>query len=132
MKFTIAIEPGNAKRAFGVAVVDLPGCFSAGNSIEEAMSNAVEAIELMVETMVDDGAPIPAARPIAEHRKNPDYKGWIWAVVDAPIEKFFGPAEKINITVPRRLLARIDEYARAHGATRSRFLADAARAAMQH
>jgi predicted RNase H-like HicB family nuclease len=30
MKFTIAIEPGTKKNAFGVAVPDLPGCFSAG------------------------------------------------------------------------------------------------------
>ncbi|MFZ9086382.1 MAG: type II toxin-antitoxin system HicB family antitoxin [Steroidobacteraceae bacterium] len=30
MKFTIAIEPGTSKSAFGVVVPDLPGCFSAG------------------------------------------------------------------------------------------------------
>jgi hypothetical protein len=42
--------------------------------------------------------------------------------VDVPIEKYFGPAEKINITVPASTLRRIDEYARKHGETRSGFL----------
>jgi hypothetical protein len=40
-------------------------------------------------------------------------------VVDAPVEKYFGPAEKINITVPQATLARIDSYAKAHGLSRS-------------
>jgi len=42
-----------------------------------------------------------------------------------------GKAEKINITIPRRLLVKIDEYAKSHGSTRSGFLAEAARAAMR-
>ncbi|WP_200237985.1 type II toxin-antitoxin system HicB family antitoxin [Lamprobacter modestohalophilus] len=37
----------------------------------------------------------------------------------------------VNITLPRRLLTKIDTYAKAHGATRSGFLADTARAAMR-
>jgi len=48
-----------------------------------------------------------------------------------PVERYFGPAEKLNITLPRLLLAKIDAYARAHGETRSGFLADAARMAMR-
>jgi predicted RNase H-like HicB family nuclease len=130
MKFTIAIEPGDDKHAFGVVVPDLPGCFSAGDTLDDAMSNAIEAIELMVETMIEDGRQIPAPQAIARHQKNPDYRNWIWAIVDAPVEKFFGPAEKINITVPQAILTRIDGYARSHGMSRSGFLVDAARRAM--
>jgi predicted RNase H-like HicB family nuclease len=37
MKFTIAIEAGTRKNAFGIAVPDLPGCFSAGDSVEESL-----------------------------------------------------------------------------------------------
>jgi len=48
-----------------------------------------------------------------------------------PVERYLGPAEKINITLPKLLLTRIDEYAKAHGATRSGFLAQAARQAMR-
>lgn len=47
------------------------------------------------------------------------------------MERHFGLAEKVNITLPRLLLAKIDEYARKHGETRSGFLAEAARVAMR-
>ena len=56
---------------------------------------------------------------------------WIWSKVEVPVERYFGPAEKVNITLPRLLLSRIDDYAKAHGSTRSGFLAQAARQAMR-
>lgn len=131
MKFIVAIEPGNAQHAFGVVVPDLPGCFSAGDTLDEALDNAKEAIELWCETVIEDGGMIPPTATLARHQANEDFAGWIWAVVDAPVERYLGPAEKINITLPRLLLARIDDYAKAHGATRSGFLAEAARQAMK-
>ncbi len=131
MKFVIAIEPGDATHAFGVVVPDLPGCFSAGDTLDEAIDRAREAIDFHCETLIEDGGEVPLARPLAEHQADPDFAGWIWAVVEVPVERYFGPAEKINITLPRLLLAKIDSYAKAHGATRSGFLAEAARAAMR-
>ncbi|MCE1249974.1 MAG: type II toxin-antitoxin system HicB family antitoxin [Comamonadaceae bacterium] len=131
MKFIIAIEPGTDTTAWGVVVPDLPGCFSAGDSMDEALENAREAIDLHVETLIEDGAAIPAPRPLAQHQADPAYAGWVWAVVEVPVEKYLGPAEKINITVPRLVLARIDEYAKSHGLSRSGFLVEAARSAMR-
>ncbi len=130
MRFIIAIEQGNDKTAFGVSVPDLPGCFSAGDTLDEAIDNAREAIDLFCQITIEDGCDIPKAKPLAEHQANPDFSGWIWAVVEVPVERYLGPAEKINITLPKLLLARIDEYAKSHGSTRSGFLAEAARAAM--
>ena len=46
MRYPIAIEPGNGDHAFGVVAPDLPGCFSAGDTLDEAIDNAKEAIEL--------------------------------------------------------------------------------------
>jgi predicted RNase H-like HicB family nuclease len=130
MKFPIAIEPGTDTTAWGVVVPDIPGCFSSGDTAEEAFSNAAEAIEAFCEILAEEGKDIPAPRPVGEWQNNPEYAGWVWALVDVDVSRFDGKAEKINITVPRRLLARIDDYARAHGATRSGFLVEAARAAM--
>jgi len=45
MRFPIVIEPGDEQHAFGVVVPDLPGCFSAGDTLDEAIDNAKEAIE---------------------------------------------------------------------------------------
>ena len=77
----------------------------------------------------------PAAGPIYLFVKEfpsrvPDLAGWIWAMVDVPVERYFGPAEKINITVPARVLVRIDDYAKRHGESRSGFLVRAAQVAM--
>jgi predicted RNase H-like HicB family nuclease len=130
MKFIIAIEPGTDTSAWGVAVPDLPGCFSAGDTLDEAMANARQAIDQHVEIMIEDGAPIPISRSLAVIQADPAYAGWVWAVVDVPVEKYLGPAEKINITVPRMVLTRIDEYAKSQGMSRSGFLVEAARAAM--
>lgn len=131
MKFPIAIEPATEKTAWGVVVPDLPGCFSAGDSAEDAFANAVEAIEAHCEILSDDGVDIPVPRPLVEWQSDPEFAGWVWALVEVDVSRFEGRAEKINITLPRRLLAKIDSYAKAHGATRSGFLAEAARAAMR-
>lgn len=131
MKFTIAIEPGTKKSAFGVVVPDLPGCFSAGDTVEEAFDNVREAIDAFCEILAEDNGELPKTRPMSEWQKDAQFKGWTWGVVEVPIEKYFGPAEKINITVPARVLKRIDEYARKHGETRSGFLVRAAEKAMQ-
>jgi hypothetical protein len=68
-------------------------------------------------------------KTLAEHQTDPDFAGWIWAVIEVSVERYFGPAEKLNITLPRLLLAKIDEYTSSHGETRSGFLAEAARMA---
>jgi predicted RNase H-like HicB family nuclease len=131
MKFTIAIESGTKKSAFGVVVPDLPGCFSAGDTVEEAFDNAREAIEVHGEILAEKGEDLPKARSMTEWQADREYKGWTWGIVDVPVERFFGPAEKINITVPGRLLKQIDDYAKRHGQTRSGFLAGAAVEAMR-
>jgi len=129
MKFTVVLHTDDGVR-YGVCVPDLPGCFSAGDDLDDAITSVQEAIDLHVETLILDGVDIPIRAPIATHQANPDYADGVWAMVDVPVEKYLGPAEKINITVPRLLLRRIDSYASAHGETRSGFLVQAARAAM--
>ena len=130
MKFLIAIEPGTESTAYGVVVPDLPGCFSAGDTLEQAFDNAREAIEAHCEVIVGEGEDMPQPASMAQHQADPDLAGWIWAMVEVPVERYFGPAEKINITVPARVLARIDDYARRHGESRSGFLVRAAQVAM--
>ena len=74
---------------------------------------------------------VPRPKPMSDWQADREYKGWTWGIVEVPVERFFGPAEKINITVPGRLLKQIDEHARAHGETRSGFLTKAALEAMR-
>ncbi|MDY0391503.1 type II toxin-antitoxin system HicB family antitoxin [Desulfobulbus oligotrophicus] len=130
MRFPVVLHTDDGIH-FGVTVPDLPGCFSGGDTFDEALDSVLEAIDLHLEGVVEEGGEIPVPRPIADHQSNPDFANGVWAVVDVNVSRFEGKAEKINITLPRRLLAKIDSYAQAHGKTRSGFLADAARSAMR-
>ena len=124
MKYPIAIEPGNATTAWGVVVPDLPGCFSAADSgIDEAISNAQEAIELWIETALDLGQTIPAPSSIPVLQKKPEFKGWVWAVAAIDPALMSDDIERVNITLPKRVLARLDAKAKAFGQTRSGYIA---------
>ena len=126
MYYPIAIEPGNASQAFGVVVPDLPGCFSAGDTLDEAMENAKEAVALWVETAIDQDQPIPRPSTVDVLQADPEYAGWVWALIDVDPALIDDKAERVNITVPRRILSRIDRYASSHGETRSGLLVRAA------
>ncbi|MFO1351878.1 MAG: type II toxin-antitoxin system HicB family antitoxin [Gammaproteobacteria bacterium] len=82
MRYPIAIEAGDATHAYGVVVPDLPGCFSAGDTLDEAIDKAPEAISLWLDDLIERGGQPPKPQPIEEHRKNPEFKDWIWAVVE--------------------------------------------------
>ena len=130
MRFPVVFHTDDGVH-FGVTVPDLPGCFSGGDTFDEALDSVIEAIDLHLEGIIEEGGELPAPRPISYHRGNPDFADGIWAVVNVNVSRFEGKAEKINITLPRRLLAKIDSYAQAQGKTRSGFLADAARSVMR-
>ncbi len=69
--FTAIIEAGG-KSGYGVYFPDLPGCVSAGDTIEEAARNAEEALSLHLRGIVEDGEDIPAATvPEKTFRRRP-------------------------------------------------------------
>lgn len=123
MRFPIAIEAGDKKHAWGVTVPDLPGCFSAGDTLEEAMDQTREAILLHVEGLLDDEQSIPTPQAIEIYRNKREYKGRIWALVDVDLSQLEDVTERINITLPRRVLNKLDAAARAAGETRSGYIA---------
>ncbi len=126
MRYPIAIEPGTATTAWGVVVPDLPGCFSAGDTMDEAVINASEAITGWIEAVLDDGGDIPMPDAIDVHRAKREFKGWIWALSEVDASVLSDKAERINITLPARVLRRVDETAGRLRESRSGFLARAA------
>ena len=129
MRFALALHSDN-KQSYGVTVPDLPGCFSAGDSLDSAVENAREAIDGHCEALAESGADIPTPQPLAIHQHRRQYADAIWVLVDVDISAYLGHAEKINITVPARILHRIDRYVRTRGLSRSGFLTQAAVSAM--
>ncbi len=67
----IAIVDGKPG-VFGVVIPDLPGCTSGGRTVEAALRNADEAINLWVEDAHADGETIPEPRSVEELRADPD------------------------------------------------------------
>ena len=124
MYYPVAIEPGTDTEAFGVVVPDLPGCFSAGDTLEEAMAMTEEAIVAWIETAIDAGQDIPQPSSIEALRKaHKEWKGWTWAVVKIDPAALDDTLERVNISLPRRVLRRLDALAGATGETRSGFIA---------
>ncbi len=127
MKYPIAIELGNNTTAWGVVVPDLPGCFSAADSgIDEAIENAEQAIELWIETALDMGQNIPTPSSISDLQKNSDYKDWVWAVASIDPAVLSDEIERVNISLPKRVLARLDAKAKEFGESRSGYIAQLA------
>jgi len=124
MRYPIAIEPGSDTTAWGVVVPDLPGCFSGGDTLEEAMIQAEEAITGWIEVALDAGQAIPTPSPIEALRAaHPDFAGWLWALVKVDPAMLDDTLERVNISLPRRVLHRLDARARSSGETRSGFIA---------
>jgi predicted RNase H-like HicB family nuclease len=130
MRYPIVIERGDETHAYGVIVPDLPGCFSAGDTVDEAIANAEEAILLFLEDITEEkGAPPPASR-IEDLQAQDSFAGMAWAIVPIDIAKLSTKAHRVNITLPDRLLESIDAYAVKQGESRSGFLQRAAIEAM--
>ena len=111
---------------YGVTVPDLPGCFTAGDTVDDAIVQATEAIECHIEGLVLDGETVLIPRNIEFRQKNPDYVDGVWALVSVTLDKIPGESRRVNITVHELLLALIDQHAKQHGETRSKFIAQAA------
>lgn len=121
MRFPVVIHK-DEESAYGVTVPDLPGCFSAGDTLEEALASSQEAILGHVEVLLMDGHAVPKQKPIEEHRANEDFTDGVWALVDADVSQLSGKRVRVNITLPERVLAIVDEAAKREGETRSGFL----------
>lgn len=89
MKFLIAVVPGDSNHTYGVVVPDLPGCFSVGDTLDNAIDNAKEAIDQHCELLGEAGDNLQPPMELTAHKINPDFAGCIWAVVEVPIEKYF-------------------------------------------
>ncbi|MEO5640889.1 MAG: type II toxin-antitoxin system HicB family antitoxin [Sphingomicrobium sp.] len=123
MRYPVAIEAGSDTSAFGIVVPDLPGCFSAGDTLDEAMSGAEEAVAAWLDAALDAGMAIPAPSSLDSLCLDPHYAGWSFAVVSLDPALLDDSSERVNITLPRRVLKRLDALARAAGETRSGYIA---------
>ena len=87
MLYPIAISMGDDEHAWGVEVPDVPGCFSAGEDLEDAIAMVQQAIDGHFEMLIEDGAPLPSANSVALHTTNPKYAGCTWVLLEINLDK---------------------------------------------
>ncbi len=122
----IVVYPAIVEQAGGgysVFFPDLPGCVSAGRTLDEAVINAEEALSGHILVSARHGEELSAPTPLDRIERDPEVEEVARILVRA--EKP-GKAVRLNITLDEGLVAAIDRVAK----NRSGFLADAARAAL--
>jgi predicted RNase H-like HicB family nuclease len=121
----VAIVHKEPTSAFGVSFPDLPGCVSAGETLDEALVNAQEALEGHIEVSAELGealAPPRTKAAVTRALTEEDRKDLVGVhVVEVKLTR-----KRINISVDATELALIDRAATAARKTRSQFLMDAA------
>jgi len=127
MKFPVVLHK-DADSDYGVTVPDVPGCFTAGATVSEALENVQEALALHLEGLIADDQNLPQAQEVDIHLANPNFAGGVWAVVDFDLTPYLGKSVRFNASLPEHLLNRIDEKVQKDHryASRSGFLATAA------
>ena len=113
---------------FGVSFPDFPGVVTAGKSLDEARALAEEALAFHVEGLVADGDAIAAPSTLEEVRADAENRDGV--VILVAVKTQAPKAVRVNVTLPEDVLEQIDRFAEAHGFTRSGFLTQAAKRAM--
>ena len=122
------IYPAIIERAgegFSVFFPDLPGCTSAGRTLQEAALNAEEALAGHLVEAAHYGDKVSAPGDLAALAVDPDVEEVARLLVRAELP---GKTVRLNITLDEGLVAAIDKVAR----NRSGFLAEAAREKLAH
>ena len=112
---------------YGVSCPNVPGCITAGATLDEARSMAEEALAFHIEGLEADGEPIPQPSGldgVMAEATNRDGVA-ILVAVEPKVRTI-----RVNVTLPEDALRAIDSYAERHGYTRSGFLVSAARRVM--
>ena len=71
----IALVHKDEGTSYGVSFPDVPGCISAGDTFEQAVANAAEALAGHLALMKADGDAIPAPRSFEQLRRDPVFAG---------------------------------------------------------
>lgn len=121
MLFPVVVHK-EPRSAFGVTIPDLPGCITAGGTLDAALRNVQEAVEAYLHAETD----VPVPSPLDRWARDPEFADGIFALVDVNLDFMADETVRVNITAKRSALAVIDRAVRARGEDRSEFLIRAA------
>ena len=112
-------DPGSA---YGVQFPEVPGCYSAADSFDDIVPNAIEALSLFFE----DGEPAPprGIEAVREEVAGSIAEGAVLMMI--PYVRDRKRVVRVNLSLEKGFVDTLDEAARMRGMTRSAFVQKAA------
>ncbi len=123
MAYIAILKPENGRVT--VLFPDLPGCGTVGDTLDEALLLASEALGGHVECLREVGGTVPDPRPLSQVRAETVDPTVTLAAI--PLIEDRGTARRVNVSFDPGLLEAIDAAAKSRKMTRSAFLSSAAR-----
>ena len=120
MRYTVLID--GEPSAYGVVFPDLPGCTAMGDTIEEALSDAGEALRDWMATFTANGSAPPEPRTAAAIVADPEFAEDLRAgaqLASVALVRTSGKPARANMTLDEGVLAAIDAAAGRRKVTRS-------------
>ena len=100
LTYLAVLEPSGEK-SYSLYFPDMPGCYSDGKNLEDALKNAKDALELHYYGMVKDGEEVPKSTGKVSKE---DAEGCVVCPVtiypDVVVEKYNNKKVKTNCTLP--------------------------------
>ena len=128
MKTYIARVYKDPHSAFGVSLPDLPGCYGAGESYDEALENAKISLREYAQALADDGDEMPKPRTHSELMSDAteavEFNNAAF-IAEIPLVTV-GSRRRVNVSLDDKMLAAIDHAAKIAGVNRSVLLSEAA------
>ncbi len=116
--------------SFGVHFPDLPGCYAAGDTHNEAVENGRISLRLYAEEMAKNGKPLGKPRSFDDLMADEDVRrdlssggGFMMVIPLLYVESKM----RVNVTLEPSLIAALDRAAEIAGTSRSEILSVAAR-----
>jgi predicted RNase H-like HicB family nuclease len=126
-RFYPAVLERGPKAIFAAWFPDFPGCVAGGKSQEEALGKAEDVLAQAVDALAEQGRSLPEPTPIERIAlpRGCDPVAYFMVGVAPP-----DPSERVNVYLPKSLIARVDRRAAELGMSRSSFFGLAVTAAL--
>ena len=105
MKYPAFIEMGDDSTAFGIHVPDVPGFFSAGDTMDKLLVNAAEGLQSHIQLLLELGKRVPAPSELTKAMAEENSDGVLMYI---EIDPNFDTKERVNISVPKYVLNYIE------------------------
>src|SRR5438105_3330489 len=102
MRYYIALLHKDRKSDYGDSFPDLPGCVTAGRTLDEVRAMAIDALALHLQGLIEDGSPIPEPSSLETIMADPDSHDGVATLI--PVPSMDGPGVRVNVVLPENLL----------------------------